>query len=234
MDILMPAIMAGNKWTPKSLTNLELWYAADKITGLSDGAAVAQWDDLSGNNRHATQGTSGKRPTYKTNILNSEPVVRFSFASSTSLLVTLASTISQPNTVFVVWSGYSNGTYLRALGSNSDGSGSPNLHHYNNKIGFTAGNTIEYSKTLPFSHLITTGVTNGANSVVYENGLSKTTGNAGAYGWGSFRIGAFWTETGFLNGDIAEVIFYSAALSTADRQRVEKYLSGKYGIAVAA
>lgn len=56
---------------------LILVYDAHSIVGLNDGDAVAQWDDSSGNAKHLTQGTAGSRPTYKTNILNGHPVVRF-------------------------------------------------------------------------------------------------------------------------------------------------------------
>jgi hypothetical protein len=54
-----------------------LWLKPDAITGLSDGAAVATYVDSSGNSLDATQGTSGLRPTYKTNIKNGLPIVRW-------------------------------------------------------------------------------------------------------------------------------------------------------------
>jgi hypothetical protein len=40
-------------------------------------------------------------------------------------------------------------------------------------------------------------------------------------------------STSFFAGDIAEIIVFPTALSTADRQAVERYLSNKYAIALA-
>ena len=54
-----------------------LWLKADAITGLNDADAVTTWVDASVNGRDATQSTAGAKPTYKTGILNSKPVVRF-------------------------------------------------------------------------------------------------------------------------------------------------------------
>jgi hypothetical protein len=66
-------------WTPSFLPagNLAGWYKADNISGLSDGDAVASWKDSSGNGNTLTQSTSGAKPSYETNELNSLPVVRF-------------------------------------------------------------------------------------------------------------------------------------------------------------
>ena len=63
--------------TPKSVANLIAWYAADRIVGLTDGAAVATWSDLSTSGAgNATQSTSSQRPTYQTVEVNGLPVVR--------------------------------------------------------------------------------------------------------------------------------------------------------------
>ena len=59
---------------------LALWLRGDAGTVLN-GAAVTQWADQSGNNRHATQGTSGNQPTRVNAGLNGLPVVRFDGAN---------------------------------------------------------------------------------------------------------------------------------------------------------
>jgi hypothetical protein len=66
-------------WTPSFLPadNLAGWYKADAITGLSDGDAVASWVDSSGRGNTLTQSTSGAKPSYETNEVNSLPIVRF-------------------------------------------------------------------------------------------------------------------------------------------------------------
>ncbi len=62
---------------PQQVPGLRLWLAADKILGLSGGAAVATWADASGRNNDATQTTAGAQPTYQTAVINGLPVVRF-------------------------------------------------------------------------------------------------------------------------------------------------------------
>ncbi|MGB0141519.1 MAG: hypothetical protein ACPF8W_00445 [Luminiphilus sp.] len=65
-------------WTPADLpAGLAGWYKADAITGLSDGDPVDSWVDSSGNGNTLTQSTSGAKPTYETEELNSLPIVRF-------------------------------------------------------------------------------------------------------------------------------------------------------------
>jgi hypothetical protein len=48
---------------------------ARRITGLSNGAAVATWADVSGNARDFANSISGERPTYESAGLNGQPTV---------------------------------------------------------------------------------------------------------------------------------------------------------------
>lgn len=63
-------------WTPDSVAGLQLWLDASDAGTLfqnsggtgavtSDGDPVGYWGDKSGNARHVTQATSGRRPLYK-------------------------------------------------------------------------------------------------------------------------------------------------------------------------
>lgn len=65
-------------WTPAELPNLALWLdAADSSTITLNGSTVSQWNDKSGNSRHASQGTAANQPTYTASGLNGKPVVTF-------------------------------------------------------------------------------------------------------------------------------------------------------------
>jgi len=51
-------------WTPAEI-DTELWLDADDASTITEtGGAVSQWDDKSGNARHATQATGSKQPLY--------------------------------------------------------------------------------------------------------------------------------------------------------------------------
>ena len=55
-----PFVAAGGGWTPASITTA-VWYDADNAASITkDGSNfVSQWNDLSGNARHATQPAAG-------------------------------------------------------------------------------------------------------------------------------------------------------------------------------
>ena len=54
-----------------SFPGIRLWLDANNVDGddtadsISDGTAIVQWIDKSGNNNHAGQATASNRPTYK-------------------------------------------------------------------------------------------------------------------------------------------------------------------------
>src|SRR5688572_5561243 len=61
---------------PSISASLKRWFKADAITGLADSDPVTTWTDSSGT-ANVTQATAAKKPTYRTNVINSLPVVRF-------------------------------------------------------------------------------------------------------------------------------------------------------------
>lgn len=89
-------------WTPANIAaNLEFWFDASDANTLYDATlggslvanngTIARWEDKSGKGRNVTQSTSGDRPTYLTNSINSLPSVSF----NASALNFAASTVSQ-------------------------------------------------------------------------------------------------------------------------------------------
>ena len=55
----------GGVDSPDDLDNLEVWLdASDDSSVTHSSNSVSQWNDLSGNGRHFTQGTSAEQPTY--------------------------------------------------------------------------------------------------------------------------------------------------------------------------
>lgn len=71
-------------FTPKNISNLQLWLDASQLN-LSNDTAVSSWTDNSGNGYNATQGTLANRPTFKTNILNGRPSLLFDGTDSLSI-----------------------------------------------------------------------------------------------------------------------------------------------------
>ena len=89
--------MASNPYT----TNLELQLDARDIAGLSDGDAVTTWTDSSAAGNDVTQATAGRRPIYKTNIIGTNPAIRYQGNNAASLHCAVASSWSGLNGVTV-------------------------------------------------------------------------------------------------------------------------------------
>lgn len=67
----------GVKWTPAQITT-QIWLDADDASTITlTGGFISQWNDKSGNNRHATQSTAASRPTLTSGDLNGRNVVTF-------------------------------------------------------------------------------------------------------------------------------------------------------------
>jgi hypothetical protein len=71
-------------FSPSDLTGLRQWLKADALS-LADNDPVSSWTDSSGNALHATN-TGSARPTFKTSIVNSLPIVRFDGADDLLVL----------------------------------------------------------------------------------------------------------------------------------------------------
>lgn len=225
-------------FSPSNLPNLALWLKADAITGLTDGQAVATWNDSSGNGRNATQATGSAQPLYKTNIVNGKPVVRFD-GNSDYLEGTWNLTLTA-ETVFVVFS-YTGTAYARAWTQSDAGNDNavagyvPTIRDASTTSwGAVAGGTIVATVTMAQSTFGIFTAThsgsqianriNGGTAATYNHTLNKT--------FTRYRAGNS-TGANYLQGDIAEIIVYSRALSTTERQQVEQYLAQKYAITLA-
>jgi hypothetical protein len=237
--LLRPA----GRFTPKSISGLAAWWDADSTSSLTlDGSGnVSQWNDLSGNGVHATQGTANNRPTPIPAGLNGRQVVTFDGSNDGMAFTGTART---DETVMVVARvSYVAGAANQIVGDASSGFGlnittrvgidSP-LQAYCG--GFSNGTTaIRYG--YPFGVAIGPDVmslvrSSASGGQLLTNGTSRgtcTTSNSFALA----RIGVIGTTTQPLNGYIAEVCIYSRALTASERQSVERYLGTKWGITVA-
>lgn len=236
----LPLLGAGPSaagFSPLSLSPIA-WFKADGITGLSDAAAVTQWDDASGNGRHVLQATAANQPLYKTAILNGLPVVRFD--GSNDRLVSAAFAQPQEWTVCAVAKTTSTAS-LQSIVDTDSGSRHAQLLRANTaveSIAFSAaGSAFTDSETAtPTNFNVLTARRDSTTVQVFVNGTSA--GSTATTGTPSsvttvFQLGCTGAGSQFLTGDIAEAIYFGSALSTTDRQRVQTYLGTKYNITVA-
>lgn len=218
-------------FAPTDIAGLQLWFAADSIGGLADGDPVSTWPDDSGNARDATQ-AGAARPTYKTAILNSLPIVRFASASSQRMTFT-GPTGFTAISIFIVFKRAATGAdhTLLSLGKtlirvdqsangefewwpDTDSTVIDTLDCQNTNwhIGAVLQSSTNYEARLDLS--AQTGTT------VAVDGADRTDAI------GSFEGGTTWP----MDGDIAEIIVYDSDLSDTDRDLVEGYLNTKWGL----
>lgn len=86
---MLASMLAGSVFDPRRIPGLEAWWdAADSASVTLDSGRVSQWNDKSGNGRHAANTSSGStQPDYITQGRNSLNVVRFTAASTQRLTV---------------------------------------------------------------------------------------------------------------------------------------------------
>lgn len=228
----------------------------------TDGSTIQQWNDISGNNRHATQTTSGYKPVLKTNQANGFSALRFDGSDDRILAEDIRT--ANKATVFVV---VKHIAILAGLLDPPVGilQSSPNGLHFSTNDddqsiaiwtkgfyktifgrGVQSGGTV---RDLPAQSLppgliaglltanpffITSQHYDGTNIKQYINGdaPSSITYDGTLKNWQDFGIGRAGTQS--LDGDIAEVIVYDTSLNAAQRIIVQNYLAAKYGLDLAA
>ena len=228
------ASTATRPWTPADITT-NLWLdAADASTITESGGAVSQWNDKSGNTRHATQGIAVNQPTTGGTI---NGVTALNFGDNTNVQYL---NINQFGTGTYTWFfivdnsdnttnnasilGAANGrTYLPIGATGPTNTNYARVNNVNNPAGLQLlvdGETTQSISTRqdaydaldkPVLFVIEDSPIMNANLLV---GSAFRTGGASAYR---------------MNGQIGEAIVMSSP-SLEDRQRIEGYLAHKWGL----
>lgn len=109
----MPRGIASG-FDPRSIAGLEFWLDAEDISTLTlNDTTVSQWRDKSGNNRHVSQATASRQPTYSQSGNNGRASVEFRSADTTWLDGSSWRLVEQ--TAFMVWQNLGGGNSLMAL-----------------------------------------------------------------------------------------------------------------------
>lgn len=221
-------------FSPASISGISLWLKADSIAQ-SDNTAVSSWADSSGNGYTATQGTSGNQPTLQTNEINGLPVVRFD--GSNDYLVSDAPAGGAEQHLFAVI----RVTTVANEGETIRSGSAAGALHWRIQYGRNAAlnqSTAEIGYGDPDITINTAWLVSFSFSDSGNAWVSRNNGAADANGTYSSSLTARTSVIGsrdgsaeFFHGDIAELITYSAVLSSTDRDAVESYLKTRYGIA---
>jgi hypothetical protein len=225
--------------TPDQITGLLAWYKADAIPALNDGGAVNSWDDSTGNG-HGLLANYAGIPTFRQNVVNGLPVVRFLATDGMGTWPNNGFNISPPWTWIVVGKcaviptdGYNN-TFISGTSAHTaliinPPSGDIYMYDWPGAVGF--GNQVT-DRTGAFH--IFTAIVNGASTSLYVDGLRVATGTMPTFVLQSVFLGQTDLDQAHGAVDIAETAMYGAALVDADRQSLESGLSTKYALPLGA
>lgn len=229
-----------------SSSNL-VWLSSDQVSGITDGANLSSWNDLSGNGNNLTQPNSNYTPIYKTNIVNGKPTVRF---NKTNGRLRKPSFTSFPSTAITE-------IYVNMNTESSDGILSyASSAHNNDFLLFSSNNLRIYRATHRVSGVSfndnswhigqTSWKSSGGELEVWKDGDRSYT-NTG------HRTGTSITSGGCLSlageqdspdgsyesgqahfGDFTEVLVFNTYLNETQHIIIANYLSAKYNIALSA
>jgi hypothetical protein len=235
-------------WTPAQIATA-LWLdAADNATVFSDAgitqavagaSTVQQWNDKSGNARHATQLTTTKRPNYTSNVSNSKPGITFNGSVNghvlASLLPSSVFTAANRCTFAAVYSPLSTLTNRGVIGiADSQYSGAPWA--------------LLQQDTATSQRILVNGIyritqTIAANSFyiilfTYTGSqwtfrLNGTAGTSYTGAIGSTAGSTLWIGSGFngeWNGVFTEIVAAASDIGSVDSLKLEGYLAHQRGI----
>jgi hypothetical protein len=225
-----------------------LWLdAADAATVTTVSGAVSQWNDKSGNARHATQGTAGSRPSYNSSGLNGKGLLTF---DGTNDQLTYAAG-ADPFTIIAVASTSTNEIYRSIVGAiKTSGSGNVDAFYLQ---GGSPARTATFSRSTLVdgvgggdflstagvftsgAHFIFAGRHDGSTITSWLNGTQGTVDTTASTprGVGTGVVGAAYyadTIVDFWPGTIAELIICPTSQTNLNVQKLEGYLAWKWGL----
>jgi len=237
-------------FNPKSLPGLKIWLdAANNGSMTFNGDDVSQWDDLSGNDFHATQDTGVNQPTLLSTGFNSKPTLEFDTTDSLVSSATIADYFLTPTTspAFVaVMACYmptlaNSGSVIFGSDAQANGrlffashfGGTPTMIYDTvNASGgrVTAGSQTDTGWTTP--HIMTV-LRAGAVMSVRRNGV-EIAGKTNASG--NYSATTAQLQIGKCDGAgsnimyLSEMLVYAAAFSATQLAAAERGLARKWGV----
>lgn len=218
----------------------------EPITASHTTTTVNKWSDKSGQGNDAVQATVANQPAYVTSVINSSPVMRFDGTASHMISPLNINYTVLPNmTAFTVFQNQSGGGAIQALWGNDNGSWDRYIctqHSTSTEIGVGKGSLGAGAQPIGISSFTTPMIISNTWQSAVSAG-SQAWGNSAAYsvfteshsnsGDSSLSIGTMGSNSSYgyrAKADIAEIIIYNKALTSKERDDVEKYLSVKYDI----
>lgn len=237
-------------FAPRLVTGLAAWYRADSLS-LTDGTNIILWPDSSGNGNDLNSSHGGSLPIFYRSRINSKPVAEFTYGTgddgifrnsasgfsgssfATFIVLRHNSSNLQEQYIYVIddsgtCSGLGLTQTLRITTWQTDVA-QPCVGYY--ETGAPA-----ISDTTKFHSIVTTYNAATPRLGLYQDGALVVSSapvialptinyiSLGNYGTGANKS---------LDGELAEILIYTTALSEINRVKISCYLSNKYALATA-
>jgi len=226
LDVGTLARIGQRPWTPAAITT-EAWFDAQDADTITIQTGVSQWDDKSGNARHAVQNNGSKQPTYNASdaTMNGYPTLGndvtkrklktdLTFSAKRSYFVTVNTNATFASSDILIevdgggrWGGWSTTDYLQSNGSDfiyKDGN--TNLNYASN-LDFPNGKypVLPMSPSLWMNEWTSESVTE----------------------W--HILGGDQSNEAWIQASVGEVIMTDGTEDLATQQKLEGYLAWKWG-----
>ena len=231
-----------------TIAGLQYWLDASNSLSVSS-TTVTSWNDVSGNGRNFVNGTAAA-PTLVASPINGLSMVQFngtntslnylnssgSISADTVIIVNIPAA-TQPGALPGIWGNFGDDKGIRMGDAVAPGTwrGWPNSTGDNTDQNDFAGETAANSGVpLPNANTyITTAGTFDSNTSSFGSpGTPQVLAVTGTSAFTDTGLGNYYNAPGTTSrswaGDIGEVLVYSGALTAAQRQAVESYLSYKW------
>jgi hypothetical protein len=209
-----------------------LWAKADAgvfedagTDAAENGDGVQQWNDQSGGSNHFSQGTSGERAVYTTNVYNGLPALRFD--ASNDGMTGIYNFSAMPYTIHVVYSWKGNGSAGRRVLASAANNWL--VGPYGSQHQVFAGGFISAGGATANVPAVITVRGASSNNTAYKNGVAMS-GSAGGAFPGVMSLGAESPFAEPADADVFEIIGYNADQSSTDRENTILYLAGRMGL----
>jgi len=219
---------------PLSVAGCKAWYNPDDLSTITHVSnVVSAMNDKSGEGNHVSQSTESKKPVLQIGVFNGHNVIAFDGVDDNLFRSTFVnSSISQPNTVFVLlepdtvtgidhrdWvdSGQSNARHLMR-------------HDLSGPLRMWAGTNLQTIVNVPTSNVLATFKFNTTSSEIRINGVSRASGDTDNQGMNGITLGSRYNNGRFADIKLAELLVYDSNISGSDLTNIENYLMQKGGI----
>lgn len=212
--------------TPDEIAGLYEWWKADAQSFSDNDPATPVVTSVGGGN-NLSEATNP--PTFKTGIVNGLPVLRFDGTNDVLKTTNATPNVAQPITAFIVVN-FSSVAGVRVIYDSTIGNRI--LSYLDTNLKIFAGAIYGSSASLSASTwYVIVSKFNTVNSFSRVNGTQSASGDAGAQSQDyNISVGASPDNSNPFAGDIAEIGFYSAALTDQEILDLELGFRTKYAI----